>query len=272
MKYTQNLHTHTSFCDGKHTPEEIVQKALAQGFTELGFSGHIHTTYSKVCSAEKTEAYRREVLRLKEAYRDRIDIFLGIEYDMYCGVDVSNGYDYVIAGVHALKIGGVFYPFHRTLDVVEKLIAEQFGGDAMAYVKCYYETMARLPEEGKFDIVAHFDSVTRHVEMKPLFDMESKEYRDMAFTALHAIAGKIPFFEVNTGALARGFRTAPYPALPILKEMKRLGVNLILASDAHDGDALTAGFDPAVALMREAGYREMYVLKKSGFEAVALEE
>ena len=36
----QNLHTHSTFCDGIHTPEQMVQFALQKGFTSLGFSGH----------------------------------------------------------------------------------------------------------------------------------------------------------------------------------------------------------------------------------------
>ena len=40
MKYLQNLHTHTTYCDGKNTAEEMVQKAIELGFKSLGFSGH----------------------------------------------------------------------------------------------------------------------------------------------------------------------------------------------------------------------------------------
>ena len=36
----QNLHTHSSFCDGKNTPEEIVNYAIARGFDSIGFSSH----------------------------------------------------------------------------------------------------------------------------------------------------------------------------------------------------------------------------------------
>jgi histidinol-phosphatase (PHP family) len=107
--------------------------------------------------------------------------------------------------------------------------------------------------------------------MKPLFDTESKEYRDAALTALHAVAGKIPFFEVNTGAMARKYRTMPYPSLELLKEMKALDIKLILSSDCHNKFYLTAAFDECAEMMRSVGYREMYVLKKHGFEAVPLE-
>ena len=40
-----NYHTHTTFCDGKSTVEEIVLSALAKGFDAIGFSGHGFTTF-----------------------------------------------------------------------------------------------------------------------------------------------------------------------------------------------------------------------------------
>lgn len=40
MKHLQNLHTHTIYCDGKDTPEEMILAACEKGFTSLGFSGH----------------------------------------------------------------------------------------------------------------------------------------------------------------------------------------------------------------------------------------
>lgn len=34
----QNLHTHTTFCDGVDAPEELIREAMARGFDSLGFS------------------------------------------------------------------------------------------------------------------------------------------------------------------------------------------------------------------------------------------
>lgn len=38
-----NFHTHSTFCDGKNTPEEIVLAALEKGFVSIGFSSHGYT-------------------------------------------------------------------------------------------------------------------------------------------------------------------------------------------------------------------------------------
>lgn len=273
MKYTQNLHTHTTHCDGKDTPEEMIETALSLGFTGLGFSAHSYNSYSPRCyrmTLETTEEYKRDIRRLQELYRDRLDIFLGLEFDAYSETPLV-GYDYVIGSLHYLKKDGQFLGFDRDAATVQKLIDEHFEGDGMKLVRAYYEQLAALPQYGKFDIVGHFDTVVKTVEQNPFVDIESKEYLDHAFGAIHALVKEIPIFEVNTGAMSRGYRTAPYPTLSVLKEMKRTGVRLILSSDCHDRRYLTCGFDDSVALMREAGYREMYVLKKSGFEAVPLE-
>ena len=67
----QNLHTHTSFCDGANTPEEMVQAAIALGMDSLGFSGHGPSSAPDDAAMDKdsVSAYREEVLRLNEAAR-----------------------------------------------------------------------------------------------------------------------------------------------------------------------------------------------------------
>ena len=38
--HLQNLHTHTTYCDGINTPEQIILTAIDKGFGAIGFSGH----------------------------------------------------------------------------------------------------------------------------------------------------------------------------------------------------------------------------------------
>ena len=35
-----NYHTHTTWCDGKDTPEAVVVAAIDKGFDAIGFSSH----------------------------------------------------------------------------------------------------------------------------------------------------------------------------------------------------------------------------------------
>ena len=109
-------------------------------------------------------------------------------------------------------------------------------------------------------------------EKENFFDTTSNEYREYALAAVEALAGKIPYFEVNTGAMARGYRTTPYPDPFILKELKRQGFKPIISSDCHDRNFLDCGYDEAKRLLKEAGFTEHYVLKDEGFVAIPLED
>lgn len=269
MEYKQNLHTHSTFCDGKDTPEEMILTALEKGFSSVGFSAHSTTTSPFSMSAENAALYLPAIQALKETYKDRIDIFCGLEFDVFSGV-LPEGYDYVIGSIHYIdtEVGPV--GFDQSQEVVSNIINTHFSGDGMAYAKQYYKQLAELPSFGKFDILGHFDIIAKHSENIEFFDMTSKEYRSWATEAAEAIAGKIPFFEVNTGAISRGYRTTPYPDPFIIKELKRLGFGAVITSDCHDRNHLDCWREEAKELLKACGFQEHYVLKETGFTPIPL--
>lgn len=271
MNTLQNLHTHTTYCDGKDTPEEMVLAAYQKGFDSIGFSGHASKTLnlSWTMTAEGTESYKQELASLKKKYADKINIYCGLEFDMYSKADLS-GYDYLIGSVHCLSIGDEVIAFDDSAETTRSNVKKYYNGNGEAYAKAYYETLAKLPEYGSFDIIGHFDLVTKFCEMASFFDINSKAYRMAAVEAAEALAGKIPYFEVNTGAMARGYRTTPYPDFFLLKELKRLGFGAIISSDCHDSAYLDCGFKQARELLKECGFREQFILTKTGFVPVGL--
>lgn len=97
-----NYHTHTSFCDGNNTLEEMTLAAIAAGLKVIGFSGHGYTAYDDCycMSRANTAAYFTEIDRLREAYRGKITILRGIEQD-FGSDEPTDAYDYVIGSVHA---------------------------------------------------------------------------------------------------------------------------------------------------------------------------
>ena len=64
----KNFHTHTTYCDGKNTAEEMILAAINQGFTALGFSGHSHTSIdpSYCMTRDETRRYINELKALAE--------------------------------------------------------------------------------------------------------------------------------------------------------------------------------------------------------------
>ena len=267
MKYLQNLHTHSTFCDGKNTPEETVNKAIEMGFDSIGFSGHCYMSYSpnaKVMSEEKTLEYIDGINRLKTKYSDRIKIFTGIEVDMYAQTD-TKPFDYSIGTLHYLDVNGENVAFDRDLQTVKNVIDTYFDGNGLSYAKEYYRQLSLLPDYGRFDILGHFDLVAKHCEKASLFDIHSKEYLFSATEALEKLQGAFSVFEVNTGAIARKNRTTPYPQMELLKEFKRLGCKPIISSDCHDNNYLNCFFNEAEELLKLVGFKELYVLTDSGF-------
>ena len=115
-----NLHTHTVYCDGKDTPEELVKRAIELGMTALGFSGHEYAPQdTDFCmSKDDTKRYTEEVLNLKKKYKDQIDIYLGIERDYFGKID-AYPYDYVIGSLHYVEKDGVLMTVDYTLEVME---------------------------------------------------------------------------------------------------------------------------------------------------------
>ena len=59
----RDFHVHTTFSDGRSTPEEVVRSAISMGMTALGFSDHSHTPFDeRYCiPKEKLPAYRAEI-------------------------------------------------------------------------------------------------------------------------------------------------------------------------------------------------------------------
>ena len=268
--YRQNLHTHTVYCDGRDTPEELVKEALCIGFDSIGFSAHSYMDWNpdKSLTPEKEVLYKENIRFLKEKYRELIDIYLGIEVEM-CSLPLSlRGYDYTIGTVHYIKKGGVLLPAFRSEETVRTFINEYFGGNGMAYAKCFYETAATLGEHGRFDIVGHFDLITKHAERITLFDTESKEYKSYALEALHTVAQTHKIFEINTGAIGRGYRKTPYLAPFLMRELRTLGCGLVISSDCHDKRNLAVCYPEAVEYAKSFGFTELFALTKEGFAPI----
>ena len=270
--YLQNLHTHGKLCDGKDEYEDIVLRAIALNFESIGFSSHSQMSYSNYLdwTDETTEQYKKIIYALKEKYKGIIDIYCGIEFDMYSEDKLEN-YEYVIGSVHYLEHKGNILAMDRSAEHVQGLIDTYFGGDGLEYARCYYENLAKLPQYCKqLDIVGHFDLLEKHIEKHFLFDNNSQKYKNYALDALHELIKKVKVFEVNTGAIARGYRTTPYPSEFILKEIKNLGGGVIISSDCHDLNYLDYKFDQAIEYVKSCGFKEVLKFNGKTFDAISL--
>lgn len=240
-----DLHVHTVFCDGKNTPEETVLSAIEKGADEIGLVIHSYVPFCSTgtCKSIETEnAFCREIARLKEKYRDKITVKCGIEMDYY-SEHIPMGFDYVIGSVHFFKVGKDYYPIDKSAEDLRVSIEEGFSGDVYSAAEAYFKDVSDVVEKHGADIIGHFDLITKFNEKDGLFDENNPRYVKAWKSAVDRL---IPYnvpFELNTGAIARGYRTTPYPSAQIIEYIKSKGGKLILSSDSHNADNLLFGFN-----------------------------
>lgn len=229
-----NYHTHTCYCDGKDRPEELVREAIRLGCPELGFSGHSHLSFDDCCmTAEGTEQYKSEIRRLREQYRDQLRIRLGLEQD-YFGDLPTDDYEYVIGSVHYVPMEDRMISVDTSAEDFDAAVATLYVGDVYAFAEEYYALVGRIYEKTECNIVGHFDLITKFNEGNCRFDTSHPRYRKAAGEALEALLAAPVIFEINTGAIARGYRRTPYPENWILRELIAHKAPLLLSSDCHD--------------------------------------
>ncbi len=268
----QNLHTHTCWGDGGSTAEEMALGAISSGCTSLGFSEHSPLPWGTdgwAMAEADTAAYRAEILRLKKRYAGRLEIFLGLEQDMDSPL-TQGPWDYRIGSVHSLWGGGVYLSVDRSPEDTALAIREHFAGDPYAYAAAYFQRVAAGAETVCCPIAGHFDLIAKFNEGGRFFDENHPRYLSSAQAALDALISRDVIFEINTGAMARGYRTAPYPAPALLRFIRERGGRVCITSDCHSAATILHAFPQAAQLARGCGFRETWVLTRQGFQAQAL--
>lgn len=261
----QNLHTHTIYDDGKNTPIEMAYAALSAGLTSLGFSGHSVLHYKNEWAM--TEASSREYDAAAEAakafFDGRLEIFRGIEWDHTSSPPV--GYDFVIGSVHHLTPVSPSCTVDESRAHTERALNEHFHDDSIALAQAYYSQYDSLARTDAVDIVGHFDLLRKFDEPLPLFDESAPAYLDAAIAAMETLLKKDKIFEVNTGAMQRGYRTTPYPSARLLKELLARKARVLITADAHSAEGIAYAFPETEELLKTLGFRETWLLTKTGF-------
>lgn len=252
-----NLHTHSIYCDGVSTLEEMVKSAIEKGFSYIGFSGHGHTTFddSYCMSAENEAKYFDEVNALKEKYKNDIQILCGIERDLFSDYFVHK-YEYEIASVHYIRCGEKLFDVDDTAQKQNQCIKDCFDNDPYAYAEEYYRLVSQL--EG--NIIGHFDLLAKFDRDNKIFSPKEERYKKAALCALETLLDKNVVFEVNTGAMSRGYKDAPYPDMWILEEIKKRGGRVIITSDCHDAKHIDYAFGEVERLLIKEGFENFYDL------------
>ena len=208
--------------------------------------------WNKTLSPEGTAACRQEVSALREQYAGKLDILCGVEQDYY-SLEPTVPYDYVIGSVHYLLAGGAFLPVDESPEQLRAGAEKAFGGDLYAFAEAYFETVGRVAEIPGCSVIGHFDLIAKFNEQTPLFDENHPRYvKAWQAAAEKLLRSGLPF-ELNTGAISRGYRSVPYPAPDILRWLASRGARFLLSSDSHAKETLRYDFEREERICREEG-------------------
>ncbi len=271
MIVCQNLHTHTVYCDGKNTVEEMIISAVNKGMTSIGFSGHALTPHdlSYCMSEENTVKYRDDILTLKERYKDKIEVYLGLEQDYFSSEPMFDC-DYLIGSVHYVLKDGEHIPVDETKEIILDAVARLYNGDIYGFLEDYFAHVENVADKTNCDIVGHIDLPEKFNGDGKLFDRENPRYVKAYTKAIKRLIAQDKIFEINTGAIFRGYTDLPYPHKNILELISTLGGKITASSDSHDVDSVDFKLSDMCTLAKSCGFTDIYYLTEHGFKAFKL--
>ncbi len=264
MKHNiSDFHTHTNYCDGNNSVFEMADRAYKLSFTHYGFSSHGYTHFDEgyCMSRQDEEKYREDVSKIKERYEGKMCVLCGLEQDLYSG-EQPIGYDYIIGSLHYLLCGKEYLPIDLSKDKTFNIISELFDGNFERFAEHYYRELSELPKRVDASIIGHFDLVTKY---KDLFNLTLGErYYEAALSTVERLIGYSIPFEINVGAITRGYRTTPYPDRRILEYILKSGGEIIITGDTHKADNLGKNLDIGIQVAKEVGFTERVIFTDNG--------
>jgi histidinol-phosphatase (PHP family) len=253
MIYKTDYHMHSSYSDGRSTPEDYIAPAIAAGLSEIGFSEHL-TLFKDLedwnMNPVNISHYISHLENLKNSIKS-IKIKIGLEVDFFAGKEKeifsflsSLPLDYIIGSVHYLG--------EKTVDVGPEFYE---GKSIDRLFESYFDSVTTAAASGLFDIIGHCDLI-RIYGYKPSSDQEPL-YRKLAKTMkTHNVV-----FEVNTNGRNRPLADF-YPDRRFLHIFREENVPVCINSDAHMPSRVGQYFDEAYELLRYIGFTEMAVFDK----------
>ncbi|WP_442602045.1 histidinol-phosphatase HisJ [Paenibacillus sp. KN14-4R] len=252
-----DYHTHHERCGhAVGTLEQYVERGIAIGLTQLGLSDHMPLLHvdpaaylpEMAMAMEELPRYVEEALRLKDKYKDQIEIRVGLEGDYIEGYEeqieqIIKAYpwDYVIGSVHFLGKWDV--SDFRQLD-------EWNNRDVNTVYRQYYDAVQKAAASGLYDFLGHIDMIKRF-GYKSTEDMGSLERETLDIIKAHDVA-----IELNASGL-RHQAQSMYPSREMLEYAYQIGIPVTIGSDAHQPERLAENLDLAENCLKDIGFTKL---------------
>lgn len=249
MKADFHVHTHFSK-DSNATPREQVEAAVRRGLRTICITDHHDIDYSEPDFEIDFLSYFDALQKLKEEYRDKIEVLIGMEYGMqpHLGEKCTEltrqySFDFVIGSIHMVDGQD---PYYRTI----------FEGktDEEVYRRGFEFTMESIRCTPDFDSLGHIDYIVRYGKNQAQ-DYTYAKYADYLDEILRYLIQNGKALEVNTGGWKYGLSFA-HPHPDMLKRYRELGGEMItIGSDAHRPEHIAYNFDRVKEYLELCGFR-----------------
>jgi histidinol-phosphatase (PHP family) len=260
-----DYHVHTPLClHASGWPMEMAAQASALGLAELGFADHnpMPAPFDDWrMRREELPRYLDDVQAARAAH-PKLPIRLGLEVDFLDDCESwwdelrsLAPWDFWIGSVHYLP-GGLEVDNPKYLSRYQK-------EDPEIIWTAYWKRYEQCIRSGRFEFVGHPD-LPKKFGYLPKGDL-----RRFYEPSIQALVDTGLAYEVNTAGLRKDCKEI-YPARSFVELACAAGVPVLINSDAHAVAELGAGFQEAVALLRESGYKEVVRFEGGRRSAVPL--
>ncbi len=246
-----DYHFHTEFSGDSTTPvRNQIERAILLHMDSLCVTDHHdYDVDSPIDFTLDPEIYFNTMCQLREEYKERIDLRIGIELGLqphlkqyYDQLLKRYDFDYVIGSTHFINRKDAAYP-------------EFFEGrrEEDAYLQYFEATLDNVKLKDAYDAAGHIDYIVRYGPNKAAY-YNYHAYRDIIDEILKTVIEMGKGIELNTAGYRKGIGQSN-PSGDIIKRYRELGGEIItVGSDAHIPEDLGADFQTAKELLKQCGF------------------
>ena len=260
-----DLHNHTTLCNhatGKI--EDYIKKACELNIDVYGFSCHAPMDFEPEyrMSLAQSKTYEKDILELKQKYKNEIDILLGYEVDFmlnpnFMEKDILNAQvDYLIGSVHFISSNGDNWGFDNP-----EFIGKYESQDIDKIWEDYFDAIEQMVKFQKFDIVGHLDLI------KVFKFLPKKDIKSIALNSLKAIKKSNMVLEINSAGLRKPIKEQ-YPSRSLLELAYELDIPITFGSDAHSVEQVGFMYDEVSSIAKDIGYTKCAIFRNREIELV----
>ncbi|OZJ06765.1 hypothetical protein BZG36_00410 [Bifiguratus adelaidae] len=279
-----SFHSHSGqFCHhATGSLEQVIQSAIAKGFSVYGLSEHMprfqeaylypEEIEASVTPAELVDTFKafvEEARRLRTKYASQISLLIGMETEYieppYAehAIELRKQYnlDYIVGSVHHMYTVPIDFSKELYNVALSKTLPK--ANDRLTLFADYFDAQYDMLKALKPEVVAHFDlirifcpdqSIEAHGEWASVWQ---KVTRNIDFVIAYG-----GLFELNSRAYKKGFRDA-YPQRDILQYIQQRNGRFTLSDDSHGPNDVGLYYRNLRDYIQEMHIREIYALELS---------